>query len=74
MDKPLIAITNDVAWSLQQIHDLYMQGKIKGVTMQIALTDGEFATTHSGELSYLEKLGLIEAAKQDLLVSTLSEE
>lgn len=71
MTQPEIVASNNVAWMVQRINDLYMQGKLKGLTVQMVMTDDEFATAHSGDLSYLEKLGLIEAAKQDLLVSSL---
>lgn len=67
--KTNIAVTNDIAWTIQQIQDLYMQGNIRGFTIQIMQNDGESMTAHCGELSFIEKLGLIEMAKQDMTLS-----
>ena len=72
--KPMIAVTNDVAWTLQQLNTLYATGRLKGFTAQMMLTENESGTLHCGDISYIEKLGLIEMAKQDLLVGALNEE
>lgn len=69
MGKTNIAVTNDVAWSIQQIQDLYTQGNIRGFTIQIIQNDGECITGSCGDLSFLEKIGLIETAKQDITFS-----
>lgn len=62
-------VSNEVAWSIEEINKLYREGKIKGITFQIKLADGEFITCHSGDISFLEKLGMIESAKNDIFFS-----
>ncbi len=63
-------VSNDVAWSVEEINKLYREGKIKGITFQIMIDDGEFITCHSGDISFLEKLGMIESAKNDIFLSS----
>jgi DNA-binding Xre family transcriptional regulator len=62
-------ISNDVAWSIDEINKLYRNGKIKGITFQLLLEDGEFVTCHSGDITFLEKLGMIESAKNNIFLS-----
>lgn len=69
MSKSQLAPTNDVAQTLNRINDLYKQGQIKGFTIQIVTENDETISAHCGELSFLEKLGLIEMAKQDMTLS-----
>lgn len=61
-------ISNDVAWLVEQINELYQCGNIKGLTVQICLNDGEFITGSSGDITFIEKLGLIESAKHDIVL------
>lgn len=62
-------VVNDVAWSIEEINKLYRDGKIKGFTIQIMLNDGEFITGACGDISFLERLGMIESAKNDIFLS-----
>jgi hypothetical protein len=62
-------VVNDVAWSIEEINKLYRDGKIKGFTIQIMLNDGEFITGAIGDISFLERLGMIESAKNDIFLS-----
>lgn len=59
-------VSNDVAWMVEHVNGLYREGKIKGFTVQILQTNGEMITGTCGDISFLEKLGLIEMAKQDI--------
>jgi|GEM_PF-4741413 len=61
-------ISNDVAWAVEKINSLYQEGNLKGFTFQITCNDNNFITGSSGNISFLEKLGLIEAAKHDLFL------
>lgn len=72
MSNTNIAVTNDVACTLQKIQQLYTDGNIRGFAIQIVQKDDDTVTAHCGELSFIEKLGLIEQAKQDLFVSANS--
>ena len=58
----------DVKWVLEELNKQQAAGEIKGITAQVVLHDGSFATMHAGDLSYIEKVGLLESAKQNLLV------
>ena len=49
----------------------YEAGRLKGLIALTVLNDGEFATAFSGDLGYLEKLGLLESAKQDAFAAAL---
>lgn len=69
MEKVKNLVNNDVAWMVEQINELYRQGKIQGISVQMLQIDGEYITGSSGEMSYLEKLGLVESAKQDIMLS-----
>ncbi len=62
-------INNDIAWTVEEINKLYREGKIKGFTVQIMHTDGEFSTASCGDISFLEKLGMVETAKNDIFIS-----
>jgi hypothetical protein len=61
-------VSNDIAWAVEQINELYRKGEIKGLNVQIMLKDGEFITGSSGDISFLEKIGLIETAKHDIFL------
>ncbi|TKC15686.1 hypothetical protein [Robertmurraya kyonggiensis] len=62
-------VSNDVAWALEEINSLYRDGKLKGFTIQAMQQDGEFITGSCGDISFLEKLGMIECAKNDIFLS-----
>ncbi|WP_147536091.1 hypothetical protein [Bacillus marasmi] len=62
-------VNNDVAWLVEEITKLYQQGAVKGLVVQIMQTNGEFITGSCGDISFLEKLGMIESAKQDIYLS-----
>lgn len=61
-------VSNDVAWMIEGINELYRNGEIQGLTIQIKKKDGEMYTGHCGDISFLEKIGLVETAKHDIFL------
>jgi len=58
----------DVGWLIDQLLEDYETGQIKGLMVQYVNKDGTFVTGKTSTLGYIEKLGLLEAAKADITV------
>ncbi len=61
--KPVRLLSNSTVWGLEKMNKMYESGSIVGFQAQLQLNDGTFVTMRCGTLSYIEKLGLLEAAK-----------
>lgn len=65
---------NDVACVQQAIDDVIKEvneGNVKGLTFQVLYDDGCHMTGATTNLTYLEKLGMLESAKNDVVYKTL---
>ena len=60
-------VSNGVAWGIDELLRFYREGKIKGFMFQFMMPDDEFITGRCGELGYIEKLGLLDAARADVI-------
>lgn len=62
-----------VGWAIEQLLEEYNKGNIKGLMFQHINLDGTFICCTSGDLSYIEKLGLLESTKGDVIHSASSD-
>lgn len=60
---------NGVGWAIEKLVEHYKTGEIKGLMFQLLDKNGEFHNCRSGDLTYIEMLGLIEAAKDDFRIT-----
>lgn len=56
---------------INEVSLAYGAGRIKGLMCQLLLNDGTYATASAGDISYLEKLGLLESAKHDAFANSI---
>lgn len=59
---------------LQFAQHKHKRGELKGVVIGMVHHDGSFVTGWSNTLTYIERLGLLEAAKQDCFYKAVIEE
>ena len=59
-------VVNGLSWGIEEINKLYQSGELRGIQFQAVLNDGSFITGNAGDLAYLERLGLLEAAKENI--------
>ena len=67
-------VSNGVAWGIDELMKFYREGNIRGFQFQLVQSDGQFVTGRCGDISYLEKLGLLEAAKADVIFKVWEED
>jgi hypothetical protein len=60
---PIQLISNEIIWTLDKMNRMYAAGEIVGFQAQVQLNNATFVTLRAGNLTYIEKLGLLEAAK-----------
>ena len=65
---------SSVQGTLQTIIDEVNKGHVAGLMFQIKLDNGQFMTGWSNCLEYLERVGLIETAKHDMMSFSDDEE
>lgn len=58
-----------IGWVIDKLVEHYKTGEIKGLMIQLLDKNGEFHNCRSGDLTYIEMLGLIEAAKDDFRIT-----
>jgi hypothetical protein len=51
---------------LNELIEKINQGEVKGFMYQIIFDNGEYLTAWSNNISYLERLGVLESTKQDM--------
>jgi len=66
--KNKLSHINTIGSCIQYLVDSYAAGQVKGVMIHILNKDGTFENGKAGEITYLEKLGLLESAKGDFIV------
>lgn len=60
-------VSNGVAWGIEELNRFYREGKIRGLQFQFIQPDDQFVTGRCGDMSYIEKLGLLDAARADVI-------
>lgn len=71
MGKIKHLVCNSVAWGVEEVNKFYREGNVKGFMFQVLKDDGTFITCHCGDIGYINKLGLLESAKADIINSAL---
>jgi hypothetical protein len=66
-------MSTDVARQLEYVSELYRAGQIRGILFQVLLTSDDAITSSGGQMSFIEKIGLLETAKQDLFYAVQEE-
>jgi hypothetical protein len=59
---------------IEELREKYGNGEVKGLIVTIVREDGTFELLWSNTMSYLERLGLTEAAKMAMLYNDLAKE
>lgn len=58
-------ISNDIAWAIERLQELYRNGNIRAVAFQVITKNGEIYTATAGTYSFIELIGMLETTKQD---------
>jgi hypothetical protein len=66
-------MSTDIARQLEYVSELYRAGQIRGILFQVLLTSDDAITSSGGQMSFIEKIGLLETAKQDLFYAVQEE-
>ena len=64
-----VVYLDSVGQAIGKLLDYYDSGEVVGLLFQVVFNDGSFATCKAGDMSYLEMIGLLEAAKEDVRAS-----
>ena len=59
--------------TIAELQEMYDNDSIQGLLIAVVDKDNHTLTTAQGNLSFIEKLGLVEVAKQDILYSNMEE-
>lgn len=59
---------------LDELQEQYDKGNVQGLVIAFVDKDGHTMTTAQGNISFIEKLGLVEVAKQDILFTDMSDD
>lgn len=57
-----------VQYMLEELIKRINTGEVKGLMYQIVMEDGSYLNAWSNNISYTERLGVLESTKQDMLM------
>jgi len=65
----IVFMRDEIGVMLEYLEELYINGKIKAISIQLLTEDGELHTGNAGNIDFVTLVGMLETAKMNKVLS-----